>query len=677
MIKYLSGKGLVFFQNIHLSLWCLRFVVWAFSVPAIKPEFYGSDCMNGKRYVVGVLLLAGLCVKAQQRDTMVQIQDVVVSSSRFEQFNTGNKTRHFDSVAVIAYHTQTLAELLSSQSQVYIKSYGHGSLATSSFRGAAAEHTAVLWKGFNLQSPLYGQVDLSLINTDAAENVSIQYGGNGALFGSGAVGGSIQLQSSSHYNSGLHASAGLQVGSYDHLRKQAGISYGSKKWYTTAKWFQFDIANDFEFVNAYLPGKPDVKQKNAHVAQQGFLNEHYFRLTDKQELNLNFWYHYANTQIPPAMSVQQYNGFQLDENYRATVEWKMQQRNVTWMARTAYFDQRVDYIDPVDTALGGNSRALSSISEVESRIKLHDKHFLNIGINNTYVDAYSKNYKGWFDQNRIALFASYKMQEVIRNVTTTISIREEKVADRYAPVMPSFGAEWNITTGVKVFGSISRSYRVPTFNEKYWVTGVNRNLRPETGWGQELSFAVVKPIMKSVLDVTITGFSRRIKDWIVWLPSGGIEWSPQNIKKVWSRGLEGEIGLKIPFNRWQLRYHGTFNYIVSTNTETGFTNDGALDKQLIYVPRVTHQQQVMAVFGSYHIGYLNSYTGLRYTTTDNSQWLNDYTLGTLVAGKQFTWKTYALVLTGQVNNLFGVTYQAVADRPMPGRNYLATITIKL
>lgn len=242
--------------------------------------------------------------------------------------------------------------------------------------------------------------------------------------------------------------------------------------------------------------------------------------------------------------------------------------------------------------------------------------------------------------------------------------------------MPSFGAEWKISKKIRLFGNVSRSYRVPTFNEKYWFTGVNRDLRPETGWGEELSIAVSQPVSKARFDITLTGFNRNMKDWIMWLPSGGINWSPQNLKQVWSRGGEAEIGLRIPFEKWQLRYHGTFNYVLSTNTQTGFANDGALDKQLIYVPRITQQHQVTATFSSYYIGYLHSYTGLRFTATDNTQWLNDYIIGTLVAGKEFKWKQYALVLTAQVNNLFNTTYQAVADRPMPGRNFLTTITIK-
>jgi outer membrane receptor protein involved in Fe transport len=74
---------------------------------------------------------------------------------------------------------------------------------------------------------------------------------------------------------------------------------------------------------------------------------------------------------------------------------------------------------------------------------------------------------------------------------------------------------------------------------------------------------------------------------------------------------------------------------------------------------------------------LHTYTGLRYTASDNTDWLNHYMLGAIVGGKEFKWKKYALVITGQINNVWNASYEVVPDRPMPGRNYLATITIKL
>lgn len=660
MFKYLSGVSHIYFFKSYFSE-CLLVL----------------KTMNKKGLLVCWSLLAGVLIQAQQADTLLQFDDVIVTSSRFEQFNTGSKTQQPDSIASITYRTQSLAELLGMQSQVYIRSYGSGGLASNSFRGGATEHTAVLWKGFNLQSPMHGQVDFSLINNDVADQVNIQYGGNGALFGSGAVGGTINLLSSARYNSGLHASAGVQFGSYEHLRQQASFSYGTPKWYSSTKWYRLAAKNDFEYTNTFQPDKPLQKQTNAQIAQQGIVTEHYFKLKSDQELNVNFWYQYANTQIPPSMSVPGSDAYQQDENYRATAEWKLSRQYVTWMVRTAYLDQSISYTDPLDTSLTGNNRSISSISEAESRISLNTKHSINIGVNNTYVDAYSKGYNGWFDQNRVAVFASYKMMDVIKNVTTTISIREEMVEDKLTPVMPSFGFEWKPVERVKVFGNVSRSYRIPTFNEKYWFTGVRRDLRPETGWGEELSIACTQPVKRITFNLTITAFNRNMEDWIMWLPKGGTVWSPENLKKVWSRGLETQFGASVPFTAWQLKYHGMVNYVMSTNTETGYVNDGALNKQLIYVPRVSQQHQLTAAFKSYYIGYMHSYTGLRFVSTDNTQWLDDYMIATVVAGKEVKWKEYSLVLTAQVNNLFNATYQAVADRPMPGRNFLATITIKL
>ena len=99
------------------------------------------------------------------------------------------------------------------ESPIFIKSYGLGSLATTSFRGGSASHTAILWNGFNLGSPMNGQLDLSLVPVSLANNVSIQYGGAGALWGSGAVGGAILLNSEPEFDQGLTVDAGTAFGS--------------------------------------------------------------------------------------------------------------------------------------------------------------------------------------------------------------------------------------------------------------------------------------------------------------------------------------------------------------------------------------------------------------------------------------------------------------------------------
>lgn len=627
-----------------------------------------------KPFALVSMLLSGFVAIAQQEDSLL-LREVTVTSSRFEQFSTGIKTQTIDSVASIMYRTQSLADLLGAQSQVFIKSYGPG-LSTSSFRGAGAAHTAVLWKGFNLQNPMLGEVDFSLINVDAADKVSIQYGGNGALFGSGAVGGIVQLQSSAKYSSGIHASVGTQLGSFESVRKQASLSYGNKKWYTSVKWFQLDAQNNFTYINTFLADKPQTKLTNAQLKQTGFINEHYVKLAPNQELSINFWYQYADRNIPPTMSVPQQKAFQQDEAYRTTAEWKLKRNKVEWMIRSAYMDETINFQDPANTFLNGNNQSKTNITEAESRIRLHEKHFLNVGVNNTYSIAFASGYGGWKDLNRTSLFASYKTQGLVKNVISTLSIREERMASTLTPIMPSAGVEWQATKWMKVFGNVSRSYRVPTLNERYWITGITTNLQPETGWSEELSITLTKQYKAVSTQLTVTGFNRTIQNWIMWQPIGA-NWAPQNIKSVWSRGLEGMGTVMVPLGKLQFAYSGGVNLVLSTNNQTALANDASIDCQLIYVPRVTQQHQLTATYGKAFLAYSHQYTGIRFITTDNTQSLDDYQLASLSAGKTFTWKQYSLVWSAQVLNLYNISYQAIADRPMPGQHFLTTITIKL
>jgi iron complex outermembrane receptor protein len=63
-------------------------------------------------------------------DSIKQLPVVEISSPRSTTFSSGNKSEILDSTALSRYSTGNLADLLSNESQVFIKSYGLGSLAT-------------------------------------------------------------------------------------------------------------------------------------------------------------------------------------------------------------------------------------------------------------------------------------------------------------------------------------------------------------------------------------------------------------------------------------------------------------------------------------------------------------------------------------------------------------------
>ena len=88
-----------------------------------------------------------------------------------------------------------MAEVLQENTPIYIRNYGSGGLATASFRGSNAYHTPVIWNGINIQNPMNGQIDFSAIPVFLSDEISLQYGGNGGVWGSGAMAGLLFINS--------------------------------------------------------------------------------------------------------------------------------------------------------------------------------------------------------------------------------------------------------------------------------------------------------------------------------------------------------------------------------------------------------------------------------------------------------------------------------------------------
>ena len=81
----------------------------------------------------------------------------------FEKEEAGMRETKVDSIVMMEKISSSLSDLLSENTPIFIKNNGRGALATASFRGTAASHTQVVWNGININSPMTGSVDFSLI----------------------------------------------------------------------------------------------------------------------------------------------------------------------------------------------------------------------------------------------------------------------------------------------------------------------------------------------------------------------------------------------------------------------------------------------------------------------------------------------------------------------------------
>lgn len=621
--------------------------------------------------------LAAVLACAQLDVDTIQLKEAQVIAPRLTQFSSGTKVQKVDSITLARYRSFDLGELLANESSVFVKSYGLGSLATTAFRGGNADHTAILWNGFNLGSPMNGMIDLSLIPVQIANSASIQYGGSTALWGSGAVGGAVHLNNIPVFDRGLSIDAGASFGSFGDLRQNARVEISKGRWISSLGVFNAAAQNDFELYNTAQRGAPLQQQRNAEFKQWGVLAEEHYRINRRQRVNMRFWYQNSDRNIPPTMLQASSSVQQHDESYRATAEWQRTGDRVRSTVRAAYFDEELRYY-AVDTEPAALSRSRTAIAESEARIRLTDRQLINVGLNNTYARAFSDGYPDEQQQNRTALFASYRYGSGSNRSVTTLSVRQEILAATLVPLTGSIGSEYTLAKWIKAKANASRVYRIPTFNDLFWQPGGNPDLLPESGYSGDVGLELERGTAETGprLSGEITYFSRTMDNWIIWLP-GPSYWTPKNVMQVWSRGIEARGEIAVRLKQTTLKFGMMSNYVLSTNQVATSVNDASVDKQLIYVPMYSGSGKLSLIHRSFSAIIGITYTGYRYTSTDNFEFLDPYWLTNASLAYSLRLRgNNALSITMQGFNLFNEHYQVMQSRPMPLRNFQVGIGLR-
>lgn len=621
--------------------------------------------------------LSGTVVSAQQAtmDSVRYLQEVIVEAPRISGFTPGLKITRFDSNTKAAYSQKTLSDLLADESPLFIKSYGLGSLATTSFRGGSASHTAVLWNGISLSSSMNGQLDLSLVPITAADDIRLQYGGSSALHGSGAVSGVIHLLNAPRFKKGISAGANLYAGSFSDYRQQFFVEISKKKFVSSLKLFNATARNDFAYTNIYSANRETTRQSNAALKNQGVISENKWLISPNQVLSLNAWLQHTDRDIPPTMLQKESQSNQTDDAIRLTSEWKLEKRKTVNYVRAAWLSEKLVFSDGF-SGLSTVSRTRQLIAEAETKITLSRLHFINIGIHHTYSIADHPNFDSYLHQSRFALFASYLYTSANKKLHASVSVREELLNQSFVPFTYSAGGRYAITQWLSARAHFSRVYRIPTLNDMYWRPGGNPDLKPEDGYAGEAGLNLILKNKTFLFVTDMTAFNRHIDNWILWLP-GVSYWRPQNIMHVWSRGMETQSSLDFAIGKSKITLAVLTNYVLSTNRKAKTANDNSIGKQLTYTPMYSGMAKISMEYKGLLISYRHNYTGYRYVSNDNTQYLIPYELGSVYLA--YNYNKFRNMNTGiffQVNNIWHRQYQTISNRAMPGTHFNGGISFR-
>ncbi|MCF8378349.1 MAG: TonB-dependent receptor [Bacteroidales bacterium] len=630
-------------------------------------------------YIIGLTFIFLQAFSQQPLvDTVYKLPDFKVIGSRIDNYSAGQKIRRIDSLELIQDQSSNLGELITRNTSVHINTYSYNGLSQISFRGTSTSQTGIYWNGFALNQPNHGQIDLALIPSGYFNDVEILYGGGSSLFGSGNIGGSILLNSQPNFKKHLIGDIETHLASFAEKGLNGGLSYSNSKWYFKTKFLGKSARNNFPYKS--LAGEEE-KLKNADLEQFGFIQDIYFSAGKNWVLGGSVWYQQNDKKLPATLTTKASDASQFDWSVRSFVSAKKYLKNGSLSLKTALLNDFSHYVDPdpvPELNIDSEIKTLKLITEIQFEYKLHDNILVTSGMNYSNEQGESIYYPGRVEQIQVGAFLLWSLNFPSIQWKFNANLRQDLIWDFTVPFTPAFGFEGKIFPFLAAKFNVSRNFRAPSFNDRYWVPGGNTDLQPEDSWNEELSLLLdfEWPLLKNKTGITFSVFNSNVDNWILWVPDG-LLWSAQNVQQVWSRGIESDINLSFQIKKIVLKLNGGLSLVKSTNEIQASGNDQSFLKQLIYVPEHKYFATALIRWESFMFSYNQSYTGQRFITKDNKEALPAYALDNIWLSKVFEMKQNKVEFAISLNNIWDIEYQAVQYNPMPGRHFRISIKLLL
>ena len=590
---------------------------------------------------------------------------------------TAYKKIHIDSSIIAEYHTRNLSDLLAENTPLFIKTYGQGGLATSSIRGAGASHTMVTWNGININSPMLGQLDFSLIPVSFLDGAEVFCGAGSILDYSGALGGSVNLINEPDWNNRLNLELSQEFGSYHSKNSHFSSAFGNSRFQSQTRFFYSAAENNFTFLNTEISQVPVIQEReNASFIKSGLIQEFYIRPSSNHFLTARLWYQSNNRHLPePMVVIPVYgNEKQNDHFLRSQINWKYYSRKVVVSTTTAWQYNFLNYSNRT-AGIDSENRTQIITGRVDLSYDLFPELQLNSGVLGDYAYIWTENYLKPAEQKHFSVYFSAE-KNIKQRLKINMMARQDIYHGELPPLIPSAGINLKLLkeTDIHFKANISKNFHKPTLNDRYWYPGGNPDLNEEKGTSGELSLDYAGNSGGIFLYQTgVTAYRSKINNWIQWQPGEYGYWEPANLKEVLSKGIESFLSCHVNLTGFSISIGTNWTYTSATNIKPSGSSDMSVDKQLVYVPEHQTNAHIKVKTGGFMIKYSYNYTGKRYISSDNSQFLPSYKLSDLSLSYAYKKGSNRAEINLFIGNVWDIDYQAIAYHPMPGRNYFLNI----
>ncbi|MDE6179722.1 MAG: TonB-dependent receptor [Phocaeicola sp.] len=658
------------------------------------------------RYVFCCLVLLPLKMWTQEkRDTLTgkvhSIENVTIQGRRIpKNITTSSPTQLLKKAEMERLGALEVSDAVRHFSGVSIKDYGGiGGMKTVSIRSLGAQHTTVSYDGVAVSDCQSGQVDISRFSLDNVSQLTMNIGQSDNIYQTAkmfASAGSLSIETvrPDFDEQTYHLSTRVKAGSFGMLNPSILYSKKLSHQFSLSAYgdylradgnYPFEMWNGSQLINS--------KRNNSDIETYRTELNLFTTLNDKQDLKAKFYLFDSKRGLPGSVIYDNpYAAERLyDRNYfgqlkyenRFSDRWKLQASgkfNYSWIR-----DYNKQASGDKDDHFRQTESYLSATLWTEPVRGLSFSLAQDFAYNDLSTTLRECQYPERFTL-LTALAAHYRNPHItatasLLNTYITENVKTGTAADDRKRLSPAISLSWKPfdNAGWRIRASYKDIFRVPTFNDLYYLLIGNNRLKPEntkqvnigTTWSNAF------PSIIDYLNISIDAYYNRVNNKIVAIPTMFV-WKMSNVGKVETLGIDINAGCEVSLAEgYKLYVTGTYNFMQAediTDRESKIWRN-----QIAYTPKHAGSGNVTIELPWLNLTYNITYASERYRMSQNS---NDnriapYTDNSLSISRMFHWKKQSFRIQLDALNLGNKNYEIVRFYPMPGRNYKITLAYNL
>lgn len=580
---------------------------------------------------------------------------------------------------------QSVNELIESNSFVDVRQRGtNGVQADISIRGGTFDQNLILLNGINVSDPQTGHHSLNLpVDLQSVQRIEILEGSGSRVFGPNAFSGAINIITNKPENNYVRTS--FTAGDFGLFTGSLGIAYNFKnlgqfiavsKSISGGYTYNTDFNNLSVFYNPYLNskwGKIDfqIGYTNRSFGAKSFYTPEYpdqYEQIKTTFTSIKFETGGKVKLIPAVYYRQHKDRFELFRINPAS-----------WYAGHNYHLTRV-YGAKIDTRISWNMGSTSLGAEYRSENILSNK--LGLPLNDTIkiYDEPDGYYDKEYGREATSIFVEHSFSSSLFSVTAGVLGSYLMDNTNRFNIYPGIDMGLNVSPNHKLFASINKSLRLPTFTDLFYNGPKNignPDLYPEEAWSYEGGFRYNNKFNKSSVSI----FYRDSKNLIEWVRHKDsletTKWETQNLTAVGVFGLQFSYSLDVR-KVWNNQPIQTISLYYSFINQQIQSNEYNTKYSLNYLKHNMNLTVMHSVFRKIDFAWNIKYqdrTGAYQPYDLESRVYKAETefKPVILLDAKMSWNIKYLKIFAAASNIFNVNYADFSNINMPGRWFSAGI----